>query len=1262
MSTFRGAHAVLAALVPMLVIACGGDDLILPSEGTAASITATRGNNQGGTVGAALAESLQVRVLDKAGRPVPNQPVAWTVVAGGGSVAPASSSTDGSGYAGASWTLGSGAGTQRVSAKPNGNGAPDNLQAVFSATAGASNAATLVKVAGDGQTAVAGSVLPDSLVVRVTDANGNPVADVPVAWSLTGGGAVSSTSLPTGADGRSAVARTLGATAGQQTTTATANGLSGSPIVFAATATVGSAGRLVITRQPSSAAASGAPFAIQPTVQVQDANGNPVALAGIAVEAAMASNPGGGALIGNTTASTNASGLATFTNLGISGPAGSYSIGFSVPNRSDISGTPPSSAIAVTAGAASKLAFSVQPSNVATGAAITPAIKVRIEDAQGTLVTSATNNVTLALSNNSTGAALSGTRTVAASGGIATFSDLSVNRPGTGYTLSASASGLSGDVSSGFNVTTGAATTIAANSSTSLSGTVGSPVTPLPSVKVTDGSGNGVSGVSVTFAVTNGGGSVSDATQTTNASGIATVGSWTLGTSAGSGNNELTATASGLSGSPVTFTASASAGSAGKLGFITQPAASGTSGQPLSQQPVLQLFDADDNPVSSGGITVTASIASGPGGSLSGASVNTTSNGRATFGNLTISGPAGTYALAFSAPSITGISSNDIVIAAGGSTKLGIVSQPSATAQSGVAFDQQPVVRLEDASGNPVAQAGVNVTVSVNESGAALGGDFTKTTDANGEATFTDLKLTGTPGSYSLLFAASGKTSVSSSDVTLGAGPVSASVSTVTASPTSFVAGAAGGSTITVTAKDQGGNAINGASVSPSATNGGTFDPASGTTGADGKATFTFTATTAGSHQVSVTVNGTELDDKPAVTVTAAAPDDARSSLSVNPTAVTTNEATTVSLTFEDQFGNPASGSVDLAVSGGSGTFGSNTVALDGSGQGSTTYTPSTEGSHTISATLGSLQEQATLTVNAAPVSGASSSIDVGTPGTLAAGQSRQVAVTARNTLNQPIAGATVSLQMTPPTGNSLIVSQVTNASGVATFTVSSTKAQGKTLVAKVNDTPVDQTGALTIVPAAPDAGKSTLTLTPAAATDGETVTVAAVFQDAFENPVADSSATFASDMGGSFTPPAGTTDATGSVSSSYTATGVGTHTLTVTTGGLPLSKTLAVSAIVPPSPDAGQSTVSADSPVAPDAPSAVTVTVRDASGNPIQGVTVTLAESEGRGTVTQPAAATDANGQAVGGFSAPSPETYTLQATAGGVTINQTAGVIVQL
>ncbi|HEX5576265.1 MAG TPA: hypothetical protein VFX42_10355 [Gemmatimonadales bacterium] len=81
----------------------------------------------------------------------------------------------------------------------------------------------------------------------------------------------------------------------------------------------------------------------------------------------------------------------------------------------------------------------------------------------------------------------------------------------------------------------------------------GSSVATRPSVQVTDAFADPVSDVEVIFAVASGGGSISGETQRTNPSGIATVGSWTLGSTAGI--NTLTATAAGLSGSPVTFTA-----------------------------------------------------------------------------------------------------------------------------------------------------------------------------------------------------------------------------------------------------------------------------------------------------------------------------------------------------------------------------------------------------------------------------------------------------------------------------------------------------------------------------------------------------------------------------------------------------------------------------------------------------------------------------------------------------------------------------------
>jgi hypothetical protein len=71
---------------------------------------------------------------------------------------------------------------------------------------------------------------------------------------------------------------------------------------------------------------------------------------------------------------------------------------------------------------------------------------------------------------------------------------------------------------------------------------VGTVVAVAPTVVVTDQYGNPVPNVPVTFVVTSGGGSVTGANPTTNASGVATVGSWTLGPAPGA--NSLTATVS----------------------------------------------------------------------------------------------------------------------------------------------------------------------------------------------------------------------------------------------------------------------------------------------------------------------------------------------------------------------------------------------------------------------------------------------------------------------------------------------------------------------------------------------------------------------------------------------------------------------------------------------------------------------------------------------------------------------------------------------
>jgi hypothetical protein len=97
--------------------------------------------------------------------------------------------------------------------------------------------AILEEAGGNGQAAGVGSPLANPLRVKVSDAAGNGVPGVTVAWSVvSGGGAVSPVSSNTDADGIAATVFTLGPTEGEQQAQAEVTGLSGSPAVFTGTA------------------------------------------------------------------------------------------------------------------------------------------------------------------------------------------------------------------------------------------------------------------------------------------------------------------------------------------------------------------------------------------------------------------------------------------------------------------------------------------------------------------------------------------------------------------------------------------------------------------------------------------------------------------------------------------------------------------------------------------------------------------------------------------------------------------------------------------------------------------------------------------------------------------------------------------------------------------------------------------------------------------------------------------------------------------
>src|SRR5207302_6775985 len=80
-----------------------------------------------------------------------------------------------------------------------------------------------------------------------------------------------------------------------------------------------------------------------------------------------------------------------------------------------------SAAFNITAGTATQLVFSVEPSTTAAGAAITPAVQVTAQDGQGNTATGFTGNVKGAIGRQQCSRAQRGTVTLAAVAGVATF-------------------------------------------------------------------------------------------------------------------------------------------------------------------------------------------------------------------------------------------------------------------------------------------------------------------------------------------------------------------------------------------------------------------------------------------------------------------------------------------------------------------------------------------------------------------------------------------------------------------------------------------------------------------------------------------------------------------------------------------------------------------------------------------------------------------------------------------------------------------------
>src|SRR5207249_590802 len=669
----------------------------------------------------------------------------------------------------------------------------------------------------------AGAALTPAVQVTARDAQGNVATDfsgtVTVALGVNPGSAT--LSGPTSVAAVSGVATFSSLSIDKVGTgyTLTAvdpgEGLSGATST-AFNITPGPATQLVFTVQPSTAVAA---RTISPAVQVaaRDAQGNLVsAFAGSvatgfagSVAVALGTNPSGGTLAGTTTVPA-VSGVASFASLSLNKVGSGYTLTAAAPFQPALTGAT-SAPFDISPGQAAQLLFTVQPTSTTAGAVITPAVRVTARDAQGNTATGFNGSVTVALGANASGATLAGTTTAAAVAGVATFGDLSLNRAGTGYTLTAAATGVAGGATSvAFDIAAAAADRLVFTVQP-VSTTAGAAIAPAVQVTAQDGLGNTVPSFtgSVTVALGNNpvAGTLTGTTTVAATNGVASFASLSIDR-AGSGYT-LTAAATGVTtGSSAAF--SITPGTAATLLFTVQPS-NALAGAAITPAVQVVAHDAQGNTATGFSGNVTMALGANPGsGTLAGTTTVAAASGVATFANLSINKAGTGYTLTASASGPTSATSNPFTVSAAAATQLAFTVQPTNGA-AGAALTPAVQVTARDAQGNVATDFTGTVTVAlgVNPGGATLSGP-TSVAAVSGVATFSSLSIDKVGTGYTLTAADPGEGLSGATSTAFNITPGSATQLVFTVQPSTAVAARTISPAVQVAARDAQGNLVTG--------------------------------------------------------------------------------------------------------------------------------------------------------------------------------------------------------------------------------------------------------------------------------------------------------------------------------------------------------------------------------------------------------------------------------------------------------------------
>jgi hypothetical protein len=437
-------------------------------------------------------------------------------------------------------------------------------------------------------------------------------------------------------------------------------------------------------------------------------------------------------------------------------PVGTHSYIVTAVYRSWTAVSSASGNITVVLPASNQLAFGQGPGNATAGAAISPAVTVTVQSIG--LVPVANVPVTLSLGNNPGAGTLSGTVTASTNLlGVVTFSNLSIDKAGTGYTLTASSSGLTPVSSRSFNITPAAAKTLQITTApTSGAASALANLGPI-SVQRLDAFGNLVTagdlavGLSSSatgtglFAGTTGGPAV---TTVTIPNGLSAA-SFRYGDTK-AGTPTLTAGSTGLTAA--TQAATITAGTATKLAVLSAPV-TGTASASVALGPItVQRQDAFGNPTTAGSTTLLVSSSSGTGVfavTSAGATVTqvTIADGSSVTSIYYGDTKAGSPTITVSSTSLGAVTQTETVVA-GAASQLAFDTGPTAVVTMNQPFN--PVIRvlIADTFGNPSSTG--TVTISTNLSTCKLSGTTTQQA-VSGLATFAGLQPQGNASNCRLI-------------------------------------------------------------------------------------------------------------------------------------------------------------------------------------------------------------------------------------------------------------------------------------------------------------------------------------------------------------------------------------------------------------------------------------------------------------------------------------------------------------------------------